>query len=48
MEFAFDARTEDLRESLLDFMGSHVYPAEPVFTRSSAGSRTSGPGTRYR
>jgi len=26
MEFAFDARTEDLRESLFDFTGSHVYP----------------------
>ena len=31
MEFAFDARTEDLRESLFGFIGSHVYPAEPVF-----------------
>ena len=31
MDFAFDARTEELRASLLDFMDSHVYPAEPVF-----------------
>jgi acyl-CoA dehydrogenase len=31
MEFAFDAGTEDFRESLLGFIGSHVYPAEPVF-----------------
>jgi acyl-CoA dehydrogenase len=31
MDFAFDARTEELRESLLDFMDRHVYPAEPVF-----------------
>ena len=48
MEFAFDARTEDLHESLFDFMGSHVYRPSRSFTRSSAGSRTSGPGTRYR
>lgn len=31
MEFAFDAGTEDLREPLFDFIGSHVCPAEPVF-----------------
>jgi acyl-CoA dehydrogenase len=31
MDFAFDARTEELRERLLDFMDQHVYPAEPVF-----------------
>ncbi|TCP51896.1 acyl-CoA dehydrogenase [Tamaricihabitans halophyticus] len=31
MDFAFDAKTEDLRASLLEFMDSHVYPAEPVF-----------------
>ncbi|HET6502249.1 MAG TPA: acyl-CoA dehydrogenase family protein, partial [Amycolatopsis sp.] len=31
MDFAFDARTEELRQQLLDFMDSHVYPAEPVF-----------------
>lgn len=31
MEFAFDARTEELREGLLDFMDRYVYPAEPVF-----------------
>jgi acyl-CoA dehydrogenase len=31
MDFTFDARTEELRASLLDFMDSHVYPAEPVF-----------------
>jgi acyl-CoA dehydrogenase len=30
MDFAFDARTEELRERLLDFMERHVYPAEPV------------------
>ncbi|ABL81343.1 MULTISPECIES: acyl-CoA dehydrogenase family protein [unclassified Nocardioides] len=31
MDFGYDARTEDLRENLLDFMDSHVYPAEAVF-----------------
>ncbi|PVG81915.1 acyl-CoA dehydrogenase [Nocardioides gansuensis] len=31
MEFAFDARTEELRATLQDFMDSHVHPAEPVF-----------------
>jgi hypothetical protein len=44
MEFAFDARTEDLRESLFDFMSSHVYPAEPVFHAQLGRSRTSGLG----
>ncbi len=31
MDFAFDARTEQLRESLLDFMDQQVHPAESVF-----------------
>ena len=31
MDFALDARTEELREQLLDFMDSHVDPAEQVF-----------------
>lgn len=31
MDFGYDARTEDLREKLLDFMDSHVYPAEAAF-----------------
>lgn len=30
MDFAFDARTEELREKLLAFMDSHVYPAEAL------------------
>ncbi|MCG3751999.1 acyl-CoA dehydrogenase family protein [Amycolatopsis sp. Poz14] len=37
MEFAFDARTERLRTELLDFMDSHVYPAEAVFAEQLAG-----------
>ncbi|HEX4754735.1 MAG TPA: acyl-CoA dehydrogenase family protein [Candidatus Dormibacteraeota bacterium] len=31
MDFDFDARTEELRGRLLDFMDAHVYPAEAVF-----------------
>ncbi|MFJ9703052.1 acyl-CoA dehydrogenase family protein [Streptomyces fradiae] len=30
MDFAMDARTEELRKRLLDFMDAHVYPAEAV------------------
>ncbi|MEV8596661.1 acyl-CoA dehydrogenase [Streptomyces sp. NPDC052012] len=30
MDFAFDARTEELRAKLLAFMDEHVYPAEKV------------------
>ncbi len=30
-ELQYDARTEELREALLDFMDSHVYPAEATF-----------------
>jgi acyl-CoA dehydrogenase len=37
MDFAFDARTEELRSRLLEFMDEHVYPAEPVF-EDQAGS----------
>ena len=31
MDFQFDAKTLELRDSLLEFMDSHVYPAEQVF-----------------
>ncbi|HTU74792.1 MAG TPA: acyl-CoA dehydrogenase family protein [Trebonia sp.] len=31
MDFALDARTEELRQALGEFMDSHVYPAEPIF-----------------
>lgn len=31
MDFAYDARTEELRERLTAFMAEHVYPAEAVF-----------------
>jgi acyl-CoA dehydrogenase len=36
MDFAFDAKTEELRAVLLDFMDGHVYPAEPVFREQLA------------
>jgi len=36
MEFAFDARTEELRAKLLEFMDAYVYPAEPVFHKQLA------------
>ena len=36
MDFAFDAATEELRAKLLDFMESHVYPAEHAFHEQQA------------
>ena len=33
MDFGLDARTEELRRTLLDLMDSHVHPAEAVFAR---------------
>ncbi|MFE2153234.1 acyl-CoA dehydrogenase family protein [Streptomyces lavendulae] len=36
MDFAFDARTEELRERLLAFMESHVYPAEALAAEQRA------------
>jgi acyl-CoA dehydrogenase len=36
MHFAYDDRTEQLREQLLSFMDSHVYPAEPIFAAQVA------------
>ena len=38
MDFAFSAKAEALRTELLDFMDSHVYPAEPVARRQIADS----------
>ena len=35
MDFAFDARTQELREKLLAFMDEYVYPAEPVLREQS-------------
>jgi acyl-CoA dehydrogenase len=42
VDFAFDARTEDLCTRLLAFMESHVYPAEPVFAEQVAALREQG------
>jgi acyl-CoA dehydrogenase len=36
MDFTFDARTEELRAKLLDFMDAYVYPAEPLFHQQLA------------
>ena len=36
MDFALDARTEELRARLLSFMDEYVYPAEPVFAAQVA------------
>jgi acyl-CoA dehydrogenase len=36
MEFAFDARTVEMRNRVLEFMDAYVYPAEPVFTEQVA------------
>jgi acyl-CoA dehydrogenase len=44
MEFAYDAKTEELRARLLDFMDEAVYPAEPLFAEQvEAGSTWSTP-----
>jgi acyl-CoA dehydrogenase len=36
MDFTFDQKTEELRARLLEFMDSHVHPAEPVFAEQLA------------
>ncbi|MGI6875582.1 acyl-CoA dehydrogenase family protein [Amycolatopsis sp. 3B14] len=36
MDFTFDAKTEELRTRLLEFMDSHIYPAEPVYEEQLA------------
>jgi acyl-CoA dehydrogenase len=42
MEFAYDERTDELRERLLSFMDSHIYPAEKVFTEQVAEAAAAG------
>ena len=42
MDFAYDERTEQLRERLLSFMDTHVYPAEKVFTEQVAEAAAAG------
>src|SRR5689334_14819399 len=41
MEFAYDARTEELRGELLEFMDTHIYPVESEFERSAPDSHFS-------
>jgi acyl-CoA dehydrogenase len=36
MDFAYDARTEELRKSLKSFLDEHILPAEPVFAEQYA------------
>jgi len=36
MDFGYDARTEELREQLLSFMDTQIYPAEKVFAEQVA------------
>jgi acyl-CoA dehydrogenase len=42
MDFAYDARTEELRERLLSFMDSSVHPAEKVFAEQVAEAAAAG------
>src|ERR1700683_2217570 len=42
MDFAYDERTEELREGLLSFMDTHVYPAEKVFSKQVAEAAAAG------
>ena len=42
MDFAFDARTEELRGQLLAFMDEFVYPAEQVFAAQVAEAEAAG------
>jgi len=46
MDFGFDARTEQLRGELSEFMAQCVYPAEPVFAEQAA-ALAANPGTRW-
>src|SRR5260370_9889541 len=42
VDFGYDARTEELRGSLLAFMDSHVYPAERIFADQVAEAEAAG------
>jgi acyl-CoA dehydrogenase len=44
MEFAFDARTEDLRGQLRTFMDEQILPAEPIFEEQAAKMASEGRG----
>jgi acyl-CoA dehydrogenase len=38
MDFAYSAKVEDYRGRLLEFMDSHIYPAEPVYEQQMKGA----------
>jgi acyl-CoA dehydrogenase len=42
VDFGYDTRTEELRDKLLAFMDSHVYPAEETFARQVAEAEAGG------
>jgi acyl-CoA dehydrogenase len=42
VDFGYDARTEELRDKLLAFMDSHVYPAERIFAQQVAEAEAVG------
>jgi acyl-CoA dehydrogenase len=42
MEFAYDDRTEELRERVLAFMAEVIYPAEPVYAEQVARAAKTG------
>jgi acyl-CoA dehydrogenase len=42
MDFAYDDRTQDLRERVLAFMDERVYPAEPVFGEQAEAAEAAG------
>jgi acyl-CoA dehydrogenase len=42
VDFAYDERTEELRERLLSFMDTHIYPAEKVFSEQVAEAAAAG------
>ena len=42
MDFAYDARTEELRRRLLDFMTERVHPAEEVAAAQHAAAQRDG------
>jgi len=42
VDFGYDARTEELRDTLFAFMDSHVYPAERVFAEQVAQAEAAG------
>jgi acyl-CoA dehydrogenase len=42
MDFAFDARTEELRGQLQAFLDEHILPAEPVFEEQAAEMASQG------